>query len=196
MQKVTFLIGIPCSGKSTYREKELKDAFPISRDDIQTSIINAFQRDGADFTYADFFARPSEFELSHPRLGDVEANGYVLVSQANELLDNIFKYRIKSARNHLRAGGDVVVDLLNLTKEERAPLINELQIEGKNIPFEAVVFKIGENLSKIEALNARRSSSGKFIPFAVIQGFANIMTPPCPETEAIFSKVLFVDGLK
>lgn len=194
MQTVTFLIGIPCSGKSTYRNKYHKEAFVISRDDIRESLVDELLQAGFEFEYGDFFVKPKSGESEHPRLGTAREGEFDLVVEANRRMDLRYEMQVEQAGLLLSHGVDVVVDLLNLTSEEREPLISALSVGDNKVEFDAVVFEYKDNMDKIERLNAKRSELGKVIPFSVIKKFAESLELPCPIKEP-FKKVIHVNGL-
>lgn len=71
-KNVDFLIGVPCSGKTTYRNKHYtsNDFFVISRDDLREDLKEKY-----GFNYDDFFKKPQDGDKEDSVLGYVTAEG-------------------------------------------------------------------------------------------------------------------------
>lgn len=90
---ITFLIGPPASGKSTWKAENAKNAISISRDDLVDEM-----RKGTGMTYAETF-------------GNKEFQGKV-----NTALDNHINKTVKS-------GKDIVVDMTNMNAASRKKVL-------------------------------------------------------------------------
>lgn len=96
MPTITFLIGPPASGKSTWVSKHGKGALIISRDDLVDKMRKPF-----GWSYSETFKYP-EFQ-----------------KKVNDAL----KTRINKVLN---SGKDIIVDMTNMTKKGRMRILNKV----------------------------------------------------------------------
>lgn len=194
MGKLTIFIGVPCSGKTTHRNRAYQHAMAVSRDDIRQSVINSFKVEGINLAYADLFTTPSDSKTEHVRLGKVVHGEFEVVREANKRITKHFDIAIKYAKMRLIKGGDVVVDMLNTTEAERLDTLTRLSADSLNdVLIEAIVFKSEGRMSKIKVLNERRSKEGKSIPFFVIEKYSNQLE--MPSIREGFDEIRLIDAL-
>lgn len=204
MPNVTFLIGVPCSGKSSYRNTNLKDYFSISRDDIRDQLIKEFNDDfslsrdniteNLNLNYSDLFKKPNENENEHPLYGlKTEDGQWSILKHINQLLTERFNQRLYDAIEFAKNNGNVVIDLLNLSKKEREELKSKFS-SIKNISFNAIIFEFEKNMDLIKKLNTKRGQeTGKVIPDHLYTVFVAQYNKPEKEE---FDKIIEIDGLK
>lgn len=188
--KVHFLIGVPCSGKSTYRSRYFKDAFIVSRDDIREQIQLEKNVD-----YADFFVKPLETDPeSHPKFGLKTVEGHwSLVKEINYLMDQRYNQSLDTAKILITQGTEIVIDLLNLRSKERLILINLFKSISSEITFHAYVFEFENNLPLILKLNQKRfEETNKLIPEHLYTFFIEGYQKP---EEEFFQSIQYIDGL-
>ncbi len=187
---VELMVGPPCSGKSTrIRETASKNDFIISRDDIRNKII-----EGTEFVYSDYFVKPKEGEKVSSKYGGLTDDGqWTKVAKLNQTLLIQFNETVEQAKEHLREGGKVVVDLVNLSRKER-DTVKEWFSDIEGVRFDAVVTEHHKNLPLIEEMNALRAEKeNKFIPFFVIESMIE-KSDPIEVDE--FKNVTYIDGFK
>lgn len=90
---ITWLVGPPASGKSTWRESNAKGAFIISRDDLVDEL-----RKGTGMSYADTFA-DSAFQ-----------------GRVNKALDSEINRALNSGKN-------IIVDMTNMNAKSRSRIM-------------------------------------------------------------------------
>lgn len=188
--KVHFLIGVPCSGKSTYRQLHFKNAVIISRDDIREQI-----QVENNVEYGDFFIRPTDSDLDHhPKFGHKTEDGHwSLVKDINQLMDERYKKSLEIAKQLILQGKEIVVDLLNLRSKERLILINLFKEISEDISFHAYVFEFENNLPLILQLNKKRfETTNKYIPDSLYESFISGFEEPEPH---LFNSIEYIDGL-
>lgn len=190
-KEVETLIGVPCSGKSSYLKStyDKDEIFVISRDDVRYDVIK-----NTDFIYSDFFVKPKEGETKSKKYGHVTENGeWSKVQFINEAMNREFNRRIHMAESQLEHGKKVVVDLVNMTKKERDTIKDWFKdVEG--IEHNAVVFDYENNLDLIKTqLEIRGEQEDKKIPFFVIE---KIIENSDPIEMSEFKNIKFVDGLE
>nr|WP_306309397.1 AAA family ATPase [Vibrio sp. D431a] len=190
------MIGVPCSGKSTYRNQMFgKKTFIISRDDLRDKIVSEMRQAEFDVSYEDFFAKPEEGEEFSSRLYEVVNGEWSLVAEMNKRLKIRFQDQIELAKELAKFGYEIVIDLLNHTLAERKVFIQTFQELDSSVEFNAVVFDFEQNREKIKVLNERRAQQGKAIPYFVIEKFMRDLEVPSFPSEP-FSKITHVDGLQ
>lgn len=188
--KVHFLIGVPCSGKSTYRSHYFKDAFIISRDDIREQI-----QVEKNVEYGDFFIKPLETDPeSHPKFGLKTPDGHwSFVKEINSIMDQRYNDLLNQAKELVSQGTEIVVDLLNLRSKERLVLIDLFKSVSDKITFHAYVFEFENNLPLILTLNQKRfEETNKLIPEHLYKFFIEGYQKP---EEELFQSIEYVDGL-
>ncbi|CAH6991679.1 conserved hypothetical protein [Vibrio chagasii] len=189
MAKATFFMGIPCTGKTTHRNKHHKGDFVLSRDDLREKIIAEHELE-----YHQLFISPDRGERKpHPVLGAVTRSGkYERVEKANKDLDELFQLYMKGAINELFSGRDVVIDLLNVTVAERKEYIEAFgSIDG--VELHAKTFEFKSQMELIHKLNAARCEQGKMIPKGIIEHFAKVFEKPIANEG--FVSVEHINGL-
>lgn len=189
MKNVTFLVGVPCSGKSTYRELKHKNDFCISRDDLREQLMVEY-----NLNYDDLFKKPSENDTTHEKYGNITEDGnWSVIKEVNHVLLNRFNSTVQEAIDTVKKGGNVVVDVLNLAKKEREKLKEQFSdIDG--VRFNAVIFEFDKNLPLIKKLNVKRGEeTGKVIPEFLYEVFTKQYEKPNTKE---FHTVIQVDGLK
>ena len=96
MKHVDILIGIPCSGKTTFRNNSYNqnDIFVISRDDIRNQLIEEYE-----IPYQDMFKKPKEDDpMIHPVYGIRTQNGtWSNIEKMNADFKERFEYRKEQA---------------------------------------------------------------------------------------------------
>lgn len=102
-QTITWLVGPPASGKSTWVDKNAKGAFIISRDDIVDEL-----RKGTNASYADTFSDS------------------VFQSKVNRSLDARISRGISGK-------SDVVVDMTNMTVKSRAKIMKLVPLHWEKV---------------------------------------------------------------
>lgn len=188
--KVHFLIGVPCSGKSTYRAKHFKHCFVISRDDIREQIQVEKNVD-----YADFFVKPLDTDPeSHPKFGYKTNDGHwSFVKEINYIMDKRYNQLLDTAKKLITQGTEIVIDLLNLRSKERLILIDLFKSISTKITFHAYVFEFENNLPLILKLNQKRfEETNKLIPEHLYTFFIEGYQKP---EEEVFESIEYIDGL-
>lgn len=190
-KEVDILIGVPCSGKSTYSDNNYSDdVFIISRDNIRHELIRK-----TAFKYSDFFVKPSQGDEEHHLYGFVtDDDNWSNIKYLNRELKERFDRSISQAVSKLDHGKRVAVDLTNLTRKERDDIKSWFK-EVEDVKFNAIIFDFKENLDLIKEQNKKRGmSEDKFIPNFVIdkmvESFEDI------SLDENFTEISFVDGLK
>lgn len=119
---ITFLIGPPASGKSTWTSKYGKDSIVISRDDIVDRL-----RQGTNMSYSDTF-RNNEFQ-----------------KKVNIELQNHISNTLNSNKN-------IIVDMTNMSKKSRTAILSRVPKEyTKNaVVFNVDREELIKRLKKIE----------------------------------------------
>ena len=119
---ITWLVGPPASGKSTWQESNAKGSFVISRDDLVDEL-----RKGTGMSYSDTF-NDSSFQ-----------------NRVNQALEN----RIKKG---LSVSTNVVVDMTNMTVKSRERLMLRVPLHWKKVAvvFETPRSEILKRLKKRE----------------------------------------------
>lgn len=115
-----------------------------------------------------------------------------MLKKINEELLSRYNETINSARSFLESNGNVVVDLLNLTKKEREEIKEKFKdIEG--VSFNAFVFDFSD-LGLIKGINEKRGKeTGKVIPDFIYDKFIKDYEDP---EDKDFDNIVNVDGLK
>tara|TARA_B100002019_G_C21265423_1_gene599143 strand:- start:1466 stop:2086 length:621 start_codon:yes stop_codon:yes gene_type:complete len=190
-QKVEILIGVPCSGKSTYRGKTYnpETTFIVSRDDIKKDLIEEY---GID--YQSMYKRPQEGDpQEHPLFGvQTESGEWSKVKEMNDQLSERFDIRKKDSIKAIFEGKDVVFDMTNLTVKEREE-IKDL-FKDFDVDINAINFKFEGNEKLIKELNQKRGEqTNNFIPEFIIDD----MMEKCEfaTLDEGFSNVVKIDGL-
>ena len=98
-KKITFLIGPPASGKSTWVSKYGRNSVIISRDDIVDKLRVRY-----GWSYAETFKH----------------------HQFQKNVNQFLKKRISLALN---SGRDIVVDMTNMSKKSRAGILNKVPLD-------------------------------------------------------------------
>lgn len=158
MSTITFLIAPPCHGKTTYRNKHLKDVFAISRDDIREDYIAKNNLD-----YKDLFTPPG-------KNAKIDLITKMISDDYNTCLD-LAKLKVKNDE-------DIVVDLANLmTVEERDDIWNILTENVSDVQKDFVIFECEESV--VKDLNKKRGEeTGKYIPFEIIMSIKSKFEEP------------------
>lgn len=173
MSKITFLIGVPCSGKTTYRENNLPDVHVVSRDDIREKYIQK-----ENISYKELFTSKDD-----PKIDLI-----------NKMIVNDYKQQIEKAQEIIKNDGHVVVDLANLlTKQERVDVFKEIvgdkyKANKDFIVKEFIVFEADKNVL-LERNEKRGNETGKEIPFAVIEKMIEKYEPVSYLEDGIIIKV-------
>lgn len=192
-KEVEFLIGVPCSGKSSYLTKMYleNEIFIISRDNIRDDILKE-----QGLLYTDFFSQPREGETEHEKYGTVMENGmWSLVFELNKELNTRYLKMLSDAKIEILKGKKIVVDMLNLSAKGRRKLKSHFTLNKKNtdIKFSAVIFEYKDNLALIEKqLKVRAAEENKSISFNFVMSLVKNMKPL---DESEFDCVTHVDGL-
>ena len=184
LREVDLFIGIPCSGKSTYKRKNYdeKNIFTISRDDIREELMTKY-----DMNYSDLFLLPKVSDpFMHEKYGIKTPEGtWSNVDRINEELVVAYEAQKIESILQLQQGKRIVADLTNMTVSERSE-IKEIYEGLEAINFNAIVFEFHNNLSTIKSEN-------KIIPDSEI----DIMVAKFePLTNDEGFNVKYVDGLK
>lgn len=160
MSKITFLIAPPCHGKTTYRNKELGDDFVISRDDIREKYIKKFVLE-----YKDLFTPKGVSKK---------------IDNINESIISDYNNSIKTAKDMIKNGKNIVIDLANLmTIEERNNIWNEIVDPEDNVLKSFVILSCKNYL--VKQLNTKRANeTGKFIPHGIILNIKEQLQNPDP----------------
>lgn len=188
--EVEFLIGVPCSGKSHYRRNSFSDeqVFIISRDDIREQLIEEY-----GIGYQNLYTKPKEGDpKEHPVFGVQTENGEwsKIVEMNQELKDRFEQQKINSLKA-LYEGKKVIVDLTNLTKQERSDLIQIFKKFGAH-DITATVFKFDGNEEYIFKMNQiRGEQTNNVIPDFIIQGMMDKYE--APSLSEGFSEIKLVD---
>lgn len=189
---VDLLIGIPCSGKSTYTNSEYnKDKiFIISMDNIRYRYA---EKKG--LSYKDLFEKPNEDEFHSKKFGKKTKSGnWELVEYLNEEMKKDFSRDIRMSRTALDEGKRVVVDMTNLKKKDRKSVRSWFK-DDKDIKFRAIIFEFEENIDLIKKQNRIRSKTDdKIIPESVIDNMITTYNPI--DLDENIHELVFVDGLK
>ena len=146
-KEVELFIGVPCSGKSTYLRNNYnpEDVFVLSRDDVRNELIK-----GTDYVYSDFFKIPKAGDKPSEKYGEVLPTGeWSKVSHLNEIVKNNFDKRIQKANDILEKDKKVIVDLVNMTRQER-DMVKGWFKNVENVTFSAVIFDYKNNLDTIK----------------------------------------------
>ena len=166
--KITFLIAPPCHGKTTYRNKHLSDDFVISRDDIREKYIKKF-----GLEYKDLFT-PKGISKKIDNI-----NEEILLDYSNS---------IKIAKDMIKNGKDIIIDLANLmTIEDRNNIWNEIVDQKDNVLKSFVVLSCKNHL--VKQINTKRANeTGKFIPYGIILKMKDQLQNPHPSESVDFIK--------
>lgn len=109
MKHVDILVGIPCSGKTTFRNNSYNqnDIFVISRDDIRNKLIEEYE-----ISYQDKFKKSKEDDpIIHPVYGIKTQNGnWSNIENMNNDFKERFEYRKEQAVKEIENGKRVVFD--------------------------------------------------------------------------------------
>tara|TARA_B100000700_G_scaffold230615_1_gene255018 strand:+ start:970 stop:1590 length:621 start_codon:yes stop_codon:yes gene_type:complete len=191
-QKVEILVGIPCSGKSTYRKnkKDLENTLVVSRDDIKEQLIEEY---GID--YQSMYKKPTENDpKEHPVYGvQTESGEWSKIKEMNDQLIERFDIQKKDSIKAVFEGKNVIFDLTNLTKKERSPIIEMFQ--DFDVEINAINFKYEGNLDLIKKLNEKRGKeTNNFIPEFIIDGMIDKIEYATKQEG--FDNVKKIDGLK
>mgnify|MGYP002640157623 CR=1 FL=1 len=149
---LTMLIGPPCSGKSTYREKLLKKekGIVISMDDLMEIAGNK-----RGFQYLEaykFLVSKENKQIKKREVDDILARDSVRAKKGNE---------------------NVIIDMTCMTKKGRRKWINQYSKYNKK----AVVFLTG--FEELKRRNVKRAEeTGKFIPNNVLESMCKNYTLP------------------
>ena len=193
MKNVDILIGIPCSGKSTFRRNSYNenDIFVISRDDIRNKLIEEYK-----IPYQDMFKKPEENDpVIHPLYGIKTQDGqWSNIAKMNEEFKERFEDVKEQAVKEVERGKRIVVDLTNTKKLERQE-IKDLFKDVESVSFNAFLFEFERNLDLIKKQNQIRGQSNEnVIPDFVFDGFIEKFEP-VTEDEG-FHNIKGIDGLK
>jgi len=173
---ITFLVGMPAVGKSTFIQQRGWDRNPNtyihSTDDIVMELVN---RDSRFKTYDDVFASGKFFELVIP----------ILEERFQAAIDNNM---------------DIVVDMVNNSVEKRALTLNK--IDKDDYVIRAIVF--GHEPwraqsrrfinSIVDAVKVRAESTGKSVPEHVLRKLM-FTAYDVPTREEGFDQINFVNPL-
>lgn len=178
MTNVSFLIGLPCVGKSTVASAA---SFKINRDEIVSAVAA-----NHGLTYDEMFSTPVEGEVEHARFGTVVpapewmtwcTSVYSNIQAYNNEVDIEFNARVAQAHLH----NEVVIDMTNLHKDGRLAMVEKLigDHPKENFSFSAIIFETKniENVIKLSEIRAEKLN-GKNIPAAVFHRMANSFTDP------------------
>jgi predicted kinase len=193
MKNVDILIGIPCSGKSTFRNNSYNqnDIFVISRDDIRNELIKEYE-----IPYQDMFKKPTEEDHTiHPLYGIKTQNGtWSNIEKMNEEFKERFEFVKSQAVKEIQHGKRIVVDLTNTTKSDRQD-IKDLFKDVKDVSFNAYIFEFERNLNLIKQTNQSRGlKQENVIPDFVFDGFIDKFENV--DKEENFNNIIGIDGLK
>ncbi len=148
MATVYILIGLPASGKSTWRESHL-----AANSTVETVIIS-----------------------SDDIVEEIAKEKGVTYDEAHKLVD--WKYATSRMRTHFRQalnkGQDVIVDRTNMSRKSRKMFLKDLPEGYESV---AVVFTVPDTVLQ-ERLNARAAATGKSIPKDVIENMASRYMAP------------------
>lgn len=137
-KKITVLVGVPNSGKSTWIKQYTQGAVVISRDD---TLMEYAQENGIEGNYSE-----------------------VWKSLTDEDQKNIDKKVQEKFQNAVKEGKDIVIDMTNTSKKSRRKWLANV---SKDYRKEAVVFVTTyDNI--FERNKIRAEETGKFIPEGVI----------------------------
>ncbi len=166
MTKIIILCGVPCSGKSTYREKFLKN-FPkfisFSTDDM---IEEWASKNNTNYSEAFGFLTKKTDDETQPTLKKFE----------KEMFSNFEKA--------LSENKSIIVDRTNMNVKSRKRF---LDLVPKHYSKTAIVFQVPiEELNK--RLKKREEETGKHIPEYVITSMLNSYEEPTLEE---FDKIIF-----
>lgn len=197
MEKVVeFLVGLPCSGKSTYLNENYKeeDIYVISMDNIRYEYAKKL-----DWTYDELFKRPNETDIergnTHKKYGSITENkNWERVEHINKMMANDFSSSVRRSQTALNEGKRVVIDMTNLTRKERTKARKWFK-DIEEVKFAAVIFDFEENMDLIKEQNRiRGKAENKYIPDFVITQMAEKYMPI--EMDENITEIKFVDGLK
>lgn len=193
MKHVDILVGIPCSGKTTFRNNSYNqnDIFVISRDDIRNQLIEEYE-----IPYQDMFKKPKEDDpMIHPVYGIKTQNGnWSNIEKMNNDFKERFEYRKEQAVKEIEKGKRIVVDLTNTTKSERQE-IKDLFKDIKDVSFSAFIFEFERNIKLIKETNQVRGQKNEnIIPDFVFDNFVNKFENV--ESDEGFDNIVGIDGLK
>ena len=179
---VTFLVGLPCSGKSTYVETHMPEHFVVSMDTITEAIGKIF-----GFTYNDMFEKPNQSRgLNQPaseKFGKSvpqpikwktwQPFHWDLLIETDEASMLVFDLVLRNAAKRSK----VVVDMTNMSVNARKRTLSFFESFEKK----AIVWKTSVEDS-IERSNKRYSQTGeKYIPSDAIQRMASSFQEPTSE---------------
>lgn len=223
------LIGPPGIGKSFYTKKLNKSYDIFNRDDIVSEI---FEKDGLsykdsfsrpNFVFSknrDYFI-PEETDFyivgnkkylkEYENLGEVielpensymrrwSDEGFSKVMEKNEIIQKTFNERLNLSLN---AKHNVVINMTNMTKDNRKDIINKLGPNDRFYKVKAVVFNNGGqgmediiiDINKKRDLELIKTKREKNIPDDVIKNFITRYEEPSKD-EGI-DEIIFVDTRK
>lgn len=150
MATVYLLIGLPASGKSTWRAKHL-----AANPDVDTVVCSS----------DDFI---DEYAADHGITYD-EAFGKLNFKDLKARLRNRF-------RQAINAGQDVIVDRTNMNAKARKEFLKNLPDVYRTV---GVVFVVPDNVLK-ERMAARHAATGKSVPEDVLADMAKRYQSPLP----------------
>lgn len=193
MKHVDILVGIPCSGKTTFRNNSYNqnDIFVISRDDIRNELIQEYE-----IPYQDMFKKPKDEDpLIHPVYGiKTQSGNWSNIEKMNADFNERFEYRKEQAVKEIEKGKRIVVDLTNTTKSERKEII-DLFKNVDNVSFNAFIFEFERNFELIKETNQIRGQKNEnVIPDFVFDNFIDKFEN-VDLTEG-FDNIKGIDGLK
>lgn len=190
--KLILLVGVPCSGKSTYTEGIFgENCFILNADAIQMEVLNT-----CGWEYHERFEKPSEHELEHPRYGRSVDGNWSEVESVNAAIDDLFSIRVANAVEWLDKGGDVVIDLTCHTKPYRSSVLQWFfpYLQRNKFCVSAVVFEFQSIRNRIFELNEKRGSSGKHIPQKRIEEMMDEFE--APSLKEGFDEIIFFQGIE
>lgn len=193
MKNVDILIGIPCSGKTTFRNNSYNenDIFVISRDDIRNQLIEEYK-----IPYQDMFKKPKEEDpILHPLYGVKTQDGqWSNIQKMNADFKERFEEVKQQAVKEIQREKRIVVDLTNTTKQDRQ-YIKDLFKDVDGITFNAFIFEFERNISLIKKQNQVRGDKNEnVIPDFVFDDFVNKFEHVTEEEG--FDNIKGIDGLK
>lgn len=192
-KNVDILVGLPCSGKSTFTKKYKENIFIVSRDNIRDDLMKEYNVDYQEM----FLIPPKDSEgMVHPKYGKaLPSREWELIKEINKDLTARYIEQTIEAKKELKKGTRVVIDLLNLTKKDRLRAKSIFQ-GVKDVNFTIIKFEFVNNFSLILKQNEKRSKiEKKHIPSWVIEKMKEHYDEIDLKEEG-FQQLKEIDGLK
>ena len=190
---VTFLVGLPCSGKSTYVETHMSEHFVVSMDVITEAIGKIF-----GYSYNDMFEKPLQHRgLDQPaskKFGKVvpqpiewktwQPMHWDFLVETDEASMIVFDLVLRNAAKRR----NVVIDMTNMSVNARKRTLSFFESFEKK----AIVWKTSVEDS-VKRSNQRYSQTGKkYIPQDAIERMAGSYQEPSAEEG--FTTIIYKQG--